>query len=42
VKAAEMISDGAWFDLRTRKLITPPAKLHELLRMIYLPNPADE
>jgi acyl-CoA thioester hydrolase len=42
VKAAEVISDGAWFDLRTRKLITPPAKLHELLRMIYLPNPADE
>ena len=42
VKAAEMISDGAWFDLRTRKLITPPAKLYELMRSTFISTGVDE
>ena len=42
VKAAELITDGAWFDLRTRKLISPPAKLRDVMRLIYLPVPVDE
>jgi acyl-CoA thioester hydrolase len=41
VKAAEIITDGAWFDLKTRKLIPPPAKLHELMRSILIPTPVD-
>ena len=41
VKAAELISDGAWFDLRTRKLVSPPAKLHEIMRAITVPTPSE-
>lgn len=39
IKAAELTTDGAWFDLRTRKLMPPPAKLHEIMRLIYAPGP---
>ena len=42
VKAAELITDGAWFDLGTRKLIPPPAKLLEIMRLIYVPPAVDE
>src|SRR5690349_14759213 len=37
VKAAELITDGAWFNLQTRKLMAPPAKLLEVMRLIYVP-----
>lgn len=39
VTAARLISTGGWFDLRTRKLIPPPAKLRELMQAIYVPTP---
>jgi acyl-CoA thioester hydrolase len=41
VKAAELITDGAWFNLQTRKLMPPPAKLLEVMRMLYVPATAD-
>lgn len=37
VKAAEVISKGAWLDTNTRKLTTPPQKLLEVLRVLVIP-----
>lgn len=42
VKVAEITTDGAWFDLKTRKLIAPPDRLRDLMRMIYIAAPAGE
>jgi acyl-CoA thioester hydrolase len=39
VKAAELISEGAWFDLKTRKLVPPPTQLNEIMQLIYHPDP---
>jgi acyl-CoA thioester hydrolase len=41
VKAAEVITDGAWLDLTTRKLRVPPVELAEVMRTIYIPPAAE-
>jgi acyl-CoA thioester hydrolase len=38
VKAAEIISQGAWIDIHRRKLIAPPTDLYSALRLIYYPE----
>jgi len=37
-KAAHIITQGAWLDLRIRKLAPPPAKLNEIMLSLLIPD----
>jgi acyl-CoA thioester hydrolase len=38
-KAAHIVTQGAWFDLRIRKLAPPPDALNQIMRSLLIPEP---
>jgi acyl-CoA thioester hydrolase len=37
-KSAHIITQGAWFDLRIRKLAPPPLELQQIMRSLLIPD----
>jgi acyl-CoA thioester hydrolase len=37
-RAAHVITQGAWFDLRTRKLGPPPRQVNEIMQRLLIPD----